>query len=374
MILKSKIFKKQFKEFLIKHVYKKQFIIVLFLFLIKKLKVEKVISNFLIKKDFHKEVNKCIFFTTRSLLYEIGNLIEQTEYPNLKSKQTNKKKQNIYFVKSSNINKFVENHLNLISDNFILVSGDSDTEIRIDEAQTDSRLKNSILKILNSDKLISWYSQNLFFNNDKTVSLPHGLDYHTVWENRKLWENFRCSPSFQEKKLIKILNNSKYFKDRESLIFNNWHFSLNHGNRNKIFEKISKKDNYFLEKRITRFSNWEVQSQYKYIFCPSGKGLDDPRIYESIILGNIPIRIEDQLSQFHEGLPIINIKNLEDLNLEFINSKFLNFEDKKFDFQSLLLDYWRKQLDLEYEFETEKFKNITIEEFRVNIINFYLNG
>ena len=90
----------------------------------------------------------------------------------------------------------------------------------------------------------------------------------------------------------------------------------------KIYEKINKKDNYFLEKRLTRSSNWKVQSQYKYIFCPSGKGLDDPRIYESIILGNIPIRIEDQLSKFHKGLPTINIKTVDDLNLEFINSNF----------------------------------------------------
>ena len=125
---------------------------------------------------------------------------------------------------------------------------------------------------------------------------------------------------------------------------------------------------------MTRSSNWKVQSQYKYIFCPSGKGLDDPRIYESIILGNIPIRIEDQLSKFHKGLPIINIKTVDDLNLEFINSKFLNFDNQKFDFQKLFLDYWRKNLDLEYVHDTKNFADITIEEFRTNIIKFYINN
>lgn len=374
MLLKSFNLKKQTKDFVIRHIYKKQFIVDFFLFLIKKLEINKSVSNFLHKKDFHKELNKCIFFTTRSLLSEIGNLINQKEYPNIKLKKINKKKQEIYFVKSSNINKFAENFLNKISNNFILVSGDSDTEIRIDDSQTDLKLKASILKILNNKKLINWYSQNLFFDHHKTISLPHGLDYHTIWENRKNWEDFRYSPSFQEKRLIQILNNSKHFNDRKNLIFNNWHFSLNHGNRKKIYETINKKDNYFLENRITRFSNWEIQSRYRYIFCPSGKGLDDPRIYESIVLGNIPIRIEDQLSKFHEGLPIINIKSLDDLNLDFINSKFINFDSQKFDFQKLFLDYWRKKLNLEYKHDTKDFENITIMKFRANIINFYINN
>ena len=170
------------------------------------------------------------------------------------------------------------------------------------------------------------------------------------------------------------MNNSKHFKERENLIFNNWHFSLNHGNRKNIYEKIYKKDNYFLEKRINRFSNWKVQSQYKYIFCPSGKGLDDPRIYESIILGNIPIRVEDQLSNLHRNLPVINIKNLDELKIDFINSKFFDLENKKYDFQKLFIDYWRKELDLDYEYDTKKFENITIDEFRTNMIEFYLRN
>ena len=47
------------------------------------------------------------------------------------------------------------------------------------------------------------------------------------------------------------------------------------------------------------------ETKYKYIFCPQGKGLDDSRTYESIILGNVPIRIEDELSKFNADLPII---------------------------------------------------------------------
>ena len=362
------------KKIVIFYILKKQILINFFLFFIRKLKIEKNITNQLLKVDFHQELNKNIFFTTRSLIFEIGNFTSKKEYPNLKTSHRNKKNQLIFFVKSSELKDFVNNFLNKINENFILVSGDSDTEIRIDNMQKDLELKNVISKILNNKKLVSWYSQNLFFDNNKVESLPHGLDFHTVWEKRKMWEEFRFSPSYQEKKLITILNNSKHLSERKNLIYNNWHFSLNHGNRKKIFDEINREDNFFPKNRINRFMNWELQSNFRYIFCPSGKGLDDPRIYESIILGNIPIRVEDELSKLHENLPVVNIKNLEELNVQKLDIKYLEIINQKFNFQKLFLDYWRKKLDLDYKKSCiDRFENISMLEFRNNIIQYFLS-
>ena len=120
--------------------------------------------------------------------------------------------------------------------------------------------------------------------------------------------------------------------------------------------------------------NWELQSNFRYIFCPSGKGLDDPRIYESIILGNIPIRVEDELSKLHENLPVVNIKNLEELNVQKLDIKYLEIINQKFNFQKLFLDYWRKKLDLDYKKSCiDRFENISMLEFRNNIIQYFLS-
>ena len=102
--------------------------------------------------------------------------------------------------------------------------------------------------------------------------------------------------------------------------------------------------------------------------------MDDSRTYESIILGNIPIRIEDELSKFHEDLPIIYLKNLEDLNIKTVESKYSEFQDKKFNFQILFLDYWRSQLNLDFKDNILNFKNITMIEFRRNIIEYYFSN
>ena len=374
MIIEFRNLIKKIKELIVFYLLKKQIVVNIFLFFIKRTNLERAIGTELLKNDFHKELNKNIFFTTRSLLYELGNFTIKKEYPNKKINHLNKKDQEIFYVKSSELTSFVNNYLNKINKNFVLITGDSDTEMRIDSKQRDLKLKNSILDIINNDKLVCWYAQNLFFEHNKLKSLPHGLDYHTVWEQRKFWENYRFSPSHQEKKLISTLFKSRQFNERESLIFNNWHFSLSHGNRKEIYDKINKKDNFFPKKRLNRFSNWELQSNYRYIFCPPGKGLDDPRIYESIILGNIPIRIEDELSKLHKDLPIINVKNLEDINMKFIESKYLELKDKKFNFQKLFLDYWRRELNLDFKNDLMYFENITKSEFRENIITYYLTN
>ena len=366
--------KKKIKELIILYFLKKQIIINFFLFFIKRINLESGIGTELLKNDFHNELNRNIFFTTRSMLNELGNFTQKKEYPNKKTSHFNKKNQEIFFVKSSELKVFVNDHLHKINNNFILVTGDSDTEIRVDTNQKDSKLRDSINHILNNSNLVVWYAQNLFFDHKKIKNIPHGVDYHTIWEKRKSWENHRFSPSHQEKELISTLFKSKPFKERESLIFNNWHFSMSHGNRKEIYDKISKKNNFFPEKRVNRFLNWELQSKFKYIFCPSGKGLDDSRTYESIILGNIPIRIEDELSKFHEDLPIIYLKNLEDLNIKTVESKYSEFQDKKFNFQILFLDYWRSQLNLDFKDNISNFKNITMIEFRRNIIEYYFSN
>ena len=374
MKLNFKNFIQKIKELIIFYFLKKQIIINFFLYIIKRINLGSAIGAELLKNDFYKELDENIFFTNRSLLYELGNFVKKKEYPNKKISCLNKKNQEIFFVKSSELKSFASDHLKKINNNFILVTGDSDTEMRIDANQKNLELRDSILNILNNKNLVVWYSQNLFFEHEKIKSIPIGMDYHTVWEKRKFWENYRFSPSYQEKKLISTLFKSKPFNDRKSLIFNNWHFSLSHGNRKEIYDQINKKDNFFPKGRINRFLNWKLQSKYKYIFCPSGNGLDDHRIYESIILGNIPIRIKDELCKLHENLPIIYVTSIKDLNIKLIESNYLQFKDKKFNYEKLFLDYWRNELNLDLKNNYFNFKNSTMTEFRKNIIEYYLSN
>ena len=110
-----------------------------------------------------------------------------------------KKNQEIFFVKSSELKSFASDHLKKINNNFILVTGDSDTEMRIDANQKNLELRDSILNILNNKNLVIWYSQNLFFEHEKIKSIPIGMDYHTVWEKENFGKIIGFHPHIKKK-------------------------------------------------------------------------------------------------------------------------------------------------------------------------------
>ena len=69
--------KKKIKELIILYFLKKQIIINFFLFFIKRINLESGIGTELLKNDFHNELNRNIFFTTRSMLNELGNFTKK---------------------------------------------------------------------------------------------------------------------------------------------------------------------------------------------------------------------------------------------------------------------------------------------------------
>ena len=73
----------------------------------------------------------------------------------------------------------------------------------------------------------------------------------------------------------------------------------------------------------------------------------------------------------HNELPIINIKNIKDLNIKFLNENYQNFHNKKFCFTKLFLAYWKNELKLIEKIDLRKFENITLDQFRLNLIEFY---
>ena len=44
--------------------------------------------------------------------------------------------------------------------------------------------------------------------------------------------------------------------------------------------------------------------------------------------------------------------------MKFIESKYLELKDKKFNFQKLFLDYWRRELNLDFKNDLMYFENV----------------
>jgi hypothetical protein len=85
---------------------------------------------------------------------------------------------------------------------------------------------------------------------------------------------------------------------------------------------------------ITKESNIPPEDFYtqvaksKYILSPEGTGIDCHRIYESMYLGSIPILKTSELDYFYEKLPVLIVKNWNEITQEYLDDNYLNLKSK----------------------------------------------
>jgi hypothetical protein len=73
---------------------------------------------------------------------------------------------------------------------------------------------------------------------------------------------------------------------------------------------------------------YEGVSQYKFATCPTGNGIQAPKIFEAIMVRTIPIvEYELAFAQLKElGIPLLIIDNWDDLSPEFLEQKYIDMD------------------------------------------------
>jgi hypothetical protein len=291
--------------------------------------------------------NDCYYISSRGLLkscdiYSLTpvssiNKLINYNFPNL---DTESKCPQIIYICNSAIPDFIENYFNKINFNFILVSGDCD------ETCPDDIFKNNedFLNFINSDKLIHWYSQNCINDHSKLTRLPIGLDYHTLSENDHQWGSKQI-PIEQEKSIIKLLESSKPFWERNVKCYSNFHFSMHdfykfRYDRLDAIEKIPNNLIYYEEVLLPRMKTHEKQLEHAFIISPHGNGLDCHRTWEALILGCIPIVKTSKLDSLFDELPVLIVNDWSDITLELLNETIIKFKEINFNYHKLTLEYW----------------------------------
>ena len=253
--------------------------------------------------------NNNIYVSSRGLLkscdyfsYTPYSSIRQLyNYPQLE-KIKNIKNPSIYIC-SSAIYHFITVMLPLIDFSFILVSGDCDETIP-DEILNN----NTLLKLLNDNKLIHWFCQNMTLEHNKITRIPIGLDYHTLTQ-QPLWGPI-SSCQDQEKMLMMIKEKSVPFWNRNVKCYANYHFSMNTKlgyDRKDAFQKIDKELVYYESNKVTRLITWNKQKDFAFVICPHGGGLDCHRNWEALCLGCIPIVKTSRIDKLYENLLIMKL-------------------------------------------------------------------
>lgn len=221
---------------------------------------------------------------------------------------------------------------------FILVSNDCDQTTPTDIFPTGSAFQ----EFIDNPKIIHWYAQNCVPSiHPKLTQIPIGLDYHTMSERDHQWGD-QITPNEQETQLIHIRSISKPTKNRICKAYANFQFQIcsRNDDRRDAINKIPSDLVYYEPCKIKRYDTWTRQAEYAYVVSPNGYGYDCHRTWEALCLGCIPIVKTSIMDPLFTDLPVLIVKDWDDITEELLQNTINVFENKQMKMEKLSLKYW----------------------------------
>ena len=229
---------------------------------------------------------------------------------------------NIIFIRNGSFQKtkdlyYFSNNLHKLKNPITLITTDGDRPV------PSSYDKNIVYKILNSENIINWYTQNydLSIIHNKLHHYPIGFDLHT--QLYLINNNIDDKINF----MIKCRQTSPTNKRIKNRIFTDSHNSISHIDRIHLLKKI--KNNNYIDFSSNRKSFKEIieyYSKYNFVLSPRGNGLDCHRTWELLLLGVIVITKTSSLDNMFikNNLPVVILNDWNELN-ENIEQKLTNW-------------------------------------------------
>ena len=200
---------------------------------------------------------------------------------------------------------------------------------------SDHSIDNSELNILNNPNLKCWICQNKNIEHPKLHSVPIGITNPN-------------EPRSSIHRIIgntdKILEISKTEKKIKKLVYLNINPGTCRSERSGVINKFKEKEWVTYAPHIISYQGHEsfLKSIYehKFVFAPRGRGIDTHRMWESLYLRTIPIvRKTTAMKDFYD-LPILFIDNWDDITEEYLEIKYQEIINKKYNIEKINVNYW----------------------------------
>lgn len=196
---------------------------------------------------------------------------------------------------------------------------------------------NSDLSVENTyvpDNLIKWYAQNLNYKHPKIEAIPIGLENNHWHPMKRHVIDTKISNRDNTKRHFRILcqfNPNTYKQERYQLL-----------------EMVTKKelcaDMYYCLNGSNFEQYFDNLINYKFCLCPRGNGVDTHRLWESLLLGCVPIVKRHTTHEFNLPLPIIFIDDWKEINTNFIDKISREIDYSLFNTPILTKEYWIKKI------------------------------
>ncbi len=190
--------------------------------------------------------------------------------------------------------------------------------------QSDLTIKPRFKKFLEEDKIIAWFARNTGFNHPKLVVIPIGFA-NAYWPHGKT-------------KLIDQVLSEKI--ERDELVYVNINVSTNINKRKPVYDYFKAQSFCSITPRKNYVEYLRDLARSKFVVSPLGNGLDCHRTWEAMVMGAIPIVESSTIDPVFEDLPVLIIKNWNQITQEFLEKKYEEFGQRTFRKEKLYAQYW----------------------------------
>lgn len=146
----------------------------------------------------------------------------------------------------------------------------------------------------------TWFLANPMCMHEKIVGIPFGISDNV---DKSIFNKIQHNKMSDKKKYC-YLNWSDYTSDRADI--------------RKFFK--NKQHNWLTiqEQPKPQIEFYQDISEHAFILCPQGNGVDTYRFLETIYCGSIPIVQANVLANYLDGLPMVAVQNMKDLDFSIL--------------------------------------------------------
>lgn len=229
------------------------------------------------------------------------------------------KEGDIVFLKTQYLKKFVKYMHPYIKHPYILITGNGDEEVPGEYAY-----------LLEDDKLMMWFGMNATFPHPKLMPIPigGGNPGSVTWID-EVFAELQSHPL-----------------PKEHLLYLN--FSTHtHPERPAVKEYFSQQPfcTVVTPRPGDTLEYMQDLMRSKFTVSPRGNGIDCHRVWESLLLGTIPILKHSPLDPLYVDLPILFVHDWTEITEEFLEKKYVEMSSKQYNWDKIYADYWLKLID-----------------------------
>jgi len=267
----------------------------------------------------------------------MNNLIENPEvYRGVKDGD-------LVWVRPAWLQSFIDQVLPIVKAKFILVTADSDVSM-------PSQFLAEALEILEHPNVLHWYAQNCdgpgFMG--RMSPLPIGVDFHTLSE-RPEWGEDISTPRQQEQMLQSVREKIRPAQERIKKVYVDFAWQPSHlyhpAKRQQVLARILTNECFVFQSRpLPRRELWPKWSEYAFVLSPHGVGLDCHRTWEALACGAIVLVPSSPLDCLYEGLPVIPIKDWEEVTPHNLDAWLDRHASCAIDEEKLTSSFWVRKM------------------------------